>query len=478
MNRQVLRSTTIIVLVALLYILLAKLSQTFAIYPGNISPMWFPSGFIVAMVVIYGNRVWPGIFIGAFIGNVSAYIDFATFNTSFTAVISGTANSIGEVLAAVGSVYLLKRTAHAIDIFKSFHVFWLFLVFCVVLGPLVSAVFGVGSLSLTGILPRHDTLLAFVTWWAGGAVGVLLVAPLILIFFFNAHESRLRDRPIELVLYCLVFALACVFIYRYDTTVFVLHSPLLLTVPLLLWAVLRLGFRVTFISTLIIVSLALWLTNILTQPFGRAETVLFLVELQLFLTVLVSAIFVVGIISLQKKMLLAELEAHYQYDLMTGVYSRAYFSRLLEQENQRFKRYGEHYSLILFDIDLFKQVNDDFGHQKGDEVLIAMAKIIKNELRDIDSLARWGGEEFVILLPNTDIQGAYEIAERCRKTIASTDFGVGRHITISLGVAQATGSSFDDLFRHVDLAMYASKNAGRNTTTTFDDIESTQAVNT
>ena len=161
----------------------------------------------------------------------------------------------------------------------------------------------------------------------------------------------------------------------------------------------------------------------------------------------------------------------YDHDPLTGASTRPCFIKAVDTEVQRLKRYGEHFSLIMFDIDYFKVVNDTYGHDKGDEILKKLVVLVQEDLRDIDTLARWGGEEFLILLPNTSASGAHQFAERCRKKTECHHFNIDNNVTISLGIIESMPDvSFADMLRNVDIAMYQSKNNGRNKSTVFNSL--------
>jgi len=159
----------------------------------------------------------------------------------------------------------------------------------------------------------------------------------------------------------------------------------------------------------------------------------------------------------------AALEYRASHDPLTGVYNRRKMTELLDGEIRRAQRYGSAFSVILFDIDHFKAINDHHGHDIGDAVLQELTAVITRRLRDVDSLARWGGEEFLLLLPETDLAGARRGAEDVRALIAATDFtGVAR-VTISLGVAALeVGEAMEGLLKRVDDSVYAAKTGGRN----------------
>jgi polar amino acid transport system substrate-binding protein len=131
--------------------------------------------------------------------------------------------------------------------------------------------------------------------------------------------------------------------------------------------------------------------------------------------------------------------------------------------NNAFQRYHSGCSLILLDIDYFKLVNDNYGHEVGDKVLQNVAMILKNQLRKTDTLGRWGGEEFLCLLPNTEIAEATEVAEKLRNTIAKEEI-IGITCTISLGVKMLDNNdhTIDEAIKRADDALYSAKHKGRN----------------
>jgi diguanylate cyclase (GGDEF)-like protein/PAS domain S-box-containing protein len=162
-----------------------------------------------------------------------------------------------------------------------------------------------------------------------------------------------------------------------------------------------------------------------------------------------------------------------QHDHLTNIYNRKHFDEMLELELSRFKRYGEKGSLIMFDIDHFKKVNDTFGHDLGDEVLKTVTRRVQGMLRESDIFARWGGEEFVLLLPHTDYHGACEKAEALRISISELAIKTVGHITCSFGVADLREEeSKESLFKRLDRALYRAKREGRNRTAgcPFDGI--------
>jgi diguanylate cyclase (GGDEF)-like protein len=150
-------------------------------------------------------------------------------------------------------------------------------------------------------------------------------------------------------------------------------------------------------------------------------------------------------------------------DLLTGIMNRRSFLEEAAREITRAQRYASHFALIFIDIDHFKQINDADGHAAGDQVLARFVQVLKKYLREADQLARWGGEEFVILAPETGLEQGEQLAEKLRIEVAATTFHGERTITCSMGVVEwRTGESFDALCQRADKALYRAKENGRN----------------
>lgn len=163
------------------------------------------------------------------------------------------------------------------------------------------------------------------------------------------------------------------------------------------------------------------------------------------------------------KQAMEQLECQARIDYLTNIYNRMMFNELLEAELQRARRYGSEVSLIMFDLDHFKEVNDTHGHAMGDHVLKEVARLVACNIRSHDVFGRWGGEEFMVFTPKTGYNQAIILAEKLRSLCEAHDFGNGLHVTASFGVTQfLADDTLDSFTGRADAALYVAKGNGRN----------------
>jgi len=173
----------------------------------------------------------------------------------------------------------------------------------------------------------------------------------------------------------------------------------------------------------------------------------------------------------------SQLQLQATTDSLTGLYNRRFLFERAESEINRSVRHNSPISVVMADLDFFKKINDNHGHIAGDTILVEVSKIIRKSLRTIDISGRYGGEEFIIILPETDQKESFHVAERIRRSIEQHNFIIDDStvsITISLGIATITpddNDSLDTLINHADIALYKSKDTGRNKTTITQGID-------
>jgi len=303
---------------AIVYVLTARLGQTFAIPPGNVTPIWIPSGIILAAVLLRGYSIWPGIFIGAFVGNVWAYLDFDTWNNIGASVFSGFSNGIGDSLCALLGAYLIKRTVPVDDLFKSSINTIKFILYGVILGSVISAAFGVTGLALTGFIEWSNYFSVLATWGVGDAVGIIVLTPLLLTWReWKDWRWCSRNKAIELLsLFICVLGLSIFSVTAsHHTIVFVL----LTVMPIFFWSVFRFHSHITFSLLFLIAAMMLVITAIGKGPFYEVDIDFALIELQFFVLSITATVLVLTA-NVQKRELI-ELELKQSQD-----YNRALFT--------------------------------------------------------------------------------------------------------------------------------------------------------
>jgi diguanylate cyclase (GGDEF)-like protein/PAS domain S-box-containing protein len=150
-------------------------------------------------------------------------------------------------------------------------------------------------------------------------------------------------------------------------------------------------------------------------------------------------------------------------DPLTAIANRRSFEVELNKEVLRARRYNHALSLAIFDIDLFKKINDTYGHKKGDVILQKLCRLVSRNIRELDCFARWGGEEFVIIFPELTLENALIVTEKLRVTISQYEIEPNLYITCSFGVTECSVSdSIEDLFQRIDNSLYKAKSNGRN----------------
>lgn len=186
---------------------------------------------------------------------------------------------------------------------------------------------------------------------------------------------------------------------------------------------------------------------------------------EIALTIAVSSVYI-SIYTLRRFFDLKKMMDIAYTDPLMGVVNRRRGTSLIKNEIDKNKRHNNISSVIMFDLDAFKQINDKYGHSKGDYVLQEICSVILKEIRGIDEFIRWGGEEFIVLCPCSNIEQTSKLAERLRAAIAEHDFHGLTAVTASFGVAEIKqGDELDSLLSRADQRLYESKNAGKNQVT-------------
>ncbi|MDT9001391.1 diguanylate cyclase [Paucibacter sp. APW11] len=441
----------------LLYYLLARFGMAlFALQPANITLIWLPSGLGLIVCLWAGWRAVPLLMMASFAANYPGMADGAQrlpwLHTGVVAMADGLGVALAAQMARRRLPQGLQRTGDLLTLGL-----WV----CLLPTALSSLVLA-SNLVWGGYIAAEQLGHMVMMLVLADSLGMVLVYQLYE-GWQPGGERNLRSPwfwggAAGLVLLLAISAGA-------------LKGMLFFVLPLLVVLSFKLSLSgVTLLSTLVLVA-GIVATAQGLGPFatGRPEEA----QLELMAFTFSSALTVLGV-ALQNRQLHRsqrfgeQWRAEAEHDPLTGLMNRRAFQPRLLLEHQRAQRSGRPYSLAMLDLDHFKQINDRHGHAFGDDVLVAVASLMRQCSRAIDAVARLGGEEFVILLPDTSPEEAFKAMERLRVALASQRLlapgGVAVQVTASLGLAGWRGGAdgANDVLQRADRALYAAKAAGRN----------------
>lgn len=467
-------------LVGLAYYAGAWLGVTQTITPEGIAILWPPNAILLAAFLILPYRQWPLIALAALTAECLA--DMAFFPL-WTALAFGAIN-IFETSLAAG---LIRREIRREFDFNSLKRGACFLLYGPFLSSSLAALFGA---AVYVVLGRSDSSYwsLWRLWWFGDALGLLLLTPLIVVswrWLRRGMPLPAWPRLIEILLIWLVMigVGAKTFPQGVQGELGFHLTPIVL-LPFCAWAALRFGVMGAAITVVLIAVMAVGFMVQGIHPYIGLSPQLGVWMMQEYLAVV--AVLSIGLAILlheikkqkdrlehrvkQRTLALEEANTRLRElastDDLTGIANRRHFQEIAQRELERLAKGGSAASLIMFDLDYFKQINDRYGHEAGDRVLHSLVHAVEETVRPTDMFGRFGGEEFLLLLPDTPVEIAIEVAERARKKVEEMQVEYqGRRIdvTVSLGVAVWNGhSGLDELIRNADEALYQAKEAGRN----------------
>ena len=430
------------------YILAAKLSLRLASIHPSAAPVWPPTGIAIAALLALGSRFWPAILIGSFIAN------FTTHGSAVTSLGIALGNTTEALLAA----YLVTRFAHGRKAFEQTWDILRFGLYAALLSTAVAATIGVTSLSLGGYADWNQYWIIWRTWWLGDGAGALVFTPLLLLWTENPKPKWNERQWLEAsVLLCMLLLIAGVVFgpifhaqMRNDPWTF-------LCTPFFVWAAFRFGQRESSAVIFIFFLIASVGTKMGYGPFVRPSPNDSLLLLQCFLAVKVvmTMAFAAEVSNRRKQEEHSKLLA--DTDALTGLPNYRLLLDSIDAEIKRYGRTGRPFSMLLLDLDGLKTINDAHGHIVGSRALCRVADVLQMHCREIDTPARYGGDEFALILPETPFEQACQVAERITQRLAQ-DPEVPR-ISASMGVAEypQDGITIENILRAADESLYTQK---------------------
>jgi diguanylate cyclase (GGDEF)-like protein len=431
------------------YIVAAKLGLKLGFVNPSATAVWPPTGITLASFLLLGYDIWPVILVSAFIANLT------TAGSVATSIGIGAGNTLEGLVGA----YLVNRFAsgrHACDRVRDI---FTFVVLAALLSTTVSATIGVTTLSVGGFARWHDYGSIWGTWWLGDAVGALVVAPPILLWSANLGVLRSGQQRAEAA--ALFGSLVVVALVVFGVVVPPWHTrsyPLeFLCVPFLLWATFRFGRREAATALLVVAGIAIWGTLTGFGPFVRESANESLLLLQAFTGVTAVMTLMLAAVVAERREAEERLRQLAVSDPLTGLANYRQLMTVLDAEIKRSDRTARPFAVLLLDLDGLKHINDRHGHLVGSQALCRLAVALRVSSRAIDTAARFGGDEFVLILPETDRAAAQQVSQRIVQRLTTDGEKPPASVSVGVAVYPEDGAQLAPLLSAADAALYAVK---------------------
>jgi diguanylate cyclase (GGDEF)-like protein len=446
-------------LMAATYFVAAKLSLPLAIPPGYATAVWPPSGIALAAVLLLGRRIWPGIWIGAALANLTVE------SSAWSAMLIGTGNTLEAVVAGtlvrryVGDPGRFERTENVVT----------FIVLCAA-SAAIAATVALLPLVADHTLSWTELLRNWWTWWQGDVGGMIIVAPLILSWSAAHAAAWPRSKNLELACFGALLLAAAAAISSDDATHFAPFSLTFVALPFIIWAAFRFGQREVTSAIAVVCGIAVWYTLERPELFQSVP----LNELLLMLLTFISIVVTTGLVLVtavdERRRIIDELrkkhDAVAQYDSLTGLSNRSLFHERLAQHIRAADTERDRFAVCICDVDRFKAVNYSLGRQAGDSLLQQIAGRFAKAIGDPARLARISANGFALMIPAvlSDEDAARKL-EQMLHACFDSPFSVGQQelrISAKAGLALFPNDGIQDdaLFVNAEAACRNAKRTG------------------
>ncbi|HXY68138.1 MAG TPA: MASE1 domain-containing protein [Gemmatimonadales bacterium] len=451
-NERIREGATYVALTAL-YFVAGQVGIWLAFGHPDAITIWPSAGLALAAFLLLGNRVWPAIYAGAFLVSIVHGRGFVS------SLFIATGNTWEGLIGA----FLLQRFANGPQAFDRARDVLRF-TFHVALGStLIGAAFTATTLSLSGAARWADYYDVWLAAWLSDACGVFLVAPLILLWAGATGVRWDTRRVIEGAVLAAFSVLAALVVFGRLFPVYEVDYPLsFLPMPVFIWAAFRFDRRGAAMSVALVYLVAVFGTLRGYGPFAHFPRNHSLVYLQVFTCVSSVTALMLAAVVRERRQVEDQLRVLAVSDPLTGLANYGHLVDVLEGEVQRSLRTERQFAVLFMDMDGLKKVNDRYGHLIGSRALVRIAEVLRSACRSIDTAARYGGDEFALVLPESDEAAGQLVAGRVAEMLAADT----RHPPVSVSTGIATypkdGSTAEALVAAADRMLYAAKHRSRH----------------
>jgi diguanylate cyclase (GGDEF)-like protein len=430
---------------ALVYLAAGKLGLSMAFgRPGSVV-IWPSTGIAIAALVIFGNRVWPGIALGTLLLRLLTHAP----------ILASLGIAAGNTVEALAGAYLVLRFANGMRCFERAQDTFKFALSGVAAAAM-GATIGVVSLGLTNVIKWGSFKDVWLSWWLGHAAGAVVIGPILILWSLHAHERLNWAKLGELAI--LLTSMMVVGQIVFGPLLHIRSYPLeYVCIPFLVWAAFRFGPREAATATLVLAGLAFRGTVRGFGPFAlgtRTESLLFL---QTFIAIVAVMTLSLAVMTAERTRAEEQIRNLAVTDPLTGLANYRKLIDVLDFEIRRFSRTGRPFSVLLLDMDGLKAINDLHGHLIGSRALRRLGDILRVYCRDIDTAARYGGDEFVLVIPETGRKEAQQVANRIRERVSEDAESPRISVSIGSAVYPRDGETRDALLEAADRALYEMK---------------------
>lgn len=448
---------------AVIYFGAGYLGLRLGIVHPSVSAVWAPTGIALAALLIFGLELWPGVLLGAFAVNL--VVSGAPFSSAGIA--------IGNTLEAVVGARLIAQWAGGREAMASGQGVVRFALLGALGATSVSATIGVSSLALAGQAPWSLFPPMWLTWWLGDAAGALLVTPPLLLWWARPRPGWAPARAVELAL--LLVMLAGATGVAFGRVLPGVPSGLelgFICLPPLIAVTVRFGAREAASALVLTALVAVLATNRALGGASPAERNQTLILLQTFMAVTAVTIQMLAAALGEQRAVRARLHALATTDSLTGLGNYRRLITALEQELVRAQRSGREFAILFLDLDGLKGINDRHGHLVGSRALVRLAEAIRDTARAVDLPARYGGDEFAIVMPESAEAQAAQLAGRIALRLAADTEVPPVRASVGVAVCPRDGTTVEQLLARADRALYAQKLEGSSAVTRARAMES------